>query len=70
MVDGLATSLIPLTPTCNFRLHPVVTQIRKAIGAPKLGQAKCWIFLLCLVCAGEIAVTAALQWAADLGSAG
>jgi hypothetical protein len=23
MVDGIATSLIPLTTSCNFRLHPV-----------------------------------------------
>lgn len=46
MVDGIATSLIPLTTTCNFRLHLVVTEIRKAIGAPNLGHAKCWIFLL------------------------
>ena len=38
MVAGIATSLIPLTTSCNFRLHPVVTQTRKAIGAPKSGQ--------------------------------
>jgi len=38
MVDGIATSLIPLTTRCNFRLHPVVTQTRKAIGSPKLDR--------------------------------
>jgi hypothetical protein len=35
MVDGIATSLIPLTTGSNFGLHPVVTRNTKAIGAPK-----------------------------------
>ena len=38
IVDGIATSLIPLTTGCNFRLHSVVTRIRKAISEPKLRQ--------------------------------
>lgn len=38
MVDEIATSLVPLTTECNFRLHSVVTGIRKAISEPKLRQ--------------------------------
>jgi hypothetical protein len=38
MVDGIATSLIPLTTGCDFRLHPVVTRMRRAISAPKSCQ--------------------------------
>ena len=46
MVDGIATALIPLTTRCNFRLHPVVTQITKAIGVPKPSARKTLIFLV------------------------
>jgi len=41
MVDGSATSLIPLTTRCNFGLHAVVTRITKAIDAPKPSARKC-----------------------------
>jgi len=37
-VAETATSSTLPTTGCNFLLHPVVTQIRKAIGAPKLCQ--------------------------------
>jgi hypothetical protein len=39
MVDGIATSLIPLTTSCNFRLHPVVMHITRAWGVPKLRRS-------------------------------
>ena len=70
MMDGIATSLIPLTTRCNFRLHPVVTQQERQSARQSQARAKCWIFLLCRNAPGEISVTAARRWAADLGSAG
>ncbi len=75
MVAGIATSSIPVTTGCNFRLHPVVTRITKAISDAKVMPGLSAGFSYCRRnCAGEIAVAAARigrrSWAADTGQRG